>query len=358
MIKTTQRIILLFILSIFLVSWGNGGHYIINNKSPESFPVSMNAFRVWTDSLSMNASAADIRKSSDPDEGIRHYIDLDNYDVFLSKGRIPQTYDSVVNTYGLSFVKANGTLPWATLNTYDSLKLAFIQRRWNKAMLFASDLGHYVADGHMPLHLTANYDGQLTNQKGIHSRYESTMVSTFIADLRNYGSRTVNFVPNVNKYIFDYMYLNYKSLADILAADIYAKNLTESTSSSQYYAALWSKTQVITTTLFQKSSQALAELIYTAWVESGSPAYKSQTGFFSSPSIGNGSSFFPNPTKGAVKMKDDNIYKTEILDLTGKIVGTFFEHHFDVSHLPNGMYLLNIYERKGGNKMEKVLLLK
>jgi hypothetical protein len=29
------------------------------------------------------------------------------------------------------------------------------------------DLGHYIADGHMPLHTSDNHDGQNTNQKGI-----------------------------------------------------------------------------------------------------------------------------------------------------------------------------------------------
>jgi hypothetical protein len=37
----------------------------------------------------------------------------------------------------------------------------------------ATDLGHYVGDAHVPLHTTENYNGQLTNQHGIHAFWES-----------------------------------------------------------------------------------------------------------------------------------------------------------------------------------------
>jgi hypothetical protein len=183
MIKKIYPVISLFILIIFLSSWGAVGHRIINNKCPASFPSAMTGFQMWKDSLTTNAANADNRKNSDPNESPKHFIDIDNYSEFLSKGRIASTYDSIVAIHGLSNVIYNGTLPWATLNMYDTLVVDFKKLKWHKAMLDASDLGHYVADGHMPLHLTANYDGGKTNQSGIHSRYESTMVSAYQSNL-------------------------------------------------------------------------------------------------------------------------------------------------------------------------------
>jgi hypothetical protein len=41
----------------------------------------------------------------------------------------------------------------------------------------AADIGHYVADMHQPLHLTRNYNGQLTGNYGIHARYEGQMIA-------------------------------------------------------------------------------------------------------------------------------------------------------------------------------------
>ena len=37
----------------------------------------------------------------------------------------------------------------------------------------AADLGHYLADAHVPLHTTGNYNGQRTNQTGIHALWET-----------------------------------------------------------------------------------------------------------------------------------------------------------------------------------------
>jgi hypothetical protein len=34
-------------------------------------------------------------------------------------------------------------------------------------------LGHYIGDAHVPLHTTSNYNGQKTNQHGIHGLWES-----------------------------------------------------------------------------------------------------------------------------------------------------------------------------------------
>ena len=36
----------------------------------------------------------------------------------------------------------------------------------------AGDLAHFAADLHMPLHVTKNYNGQLTGNKGIHKMLE------------------------------------------------------------------------------------------------------------------------------------------------------------------------------------------
>ena len=186
MIKNTFRYSVLLSLVLFLVSWGGKGHSIINSKCPESFPSSMSAFRIWADSLSMHASDADSRKSADKTESPKHYLDVENYSEFVSTGRIASTYDSIVSRHGASSVLSNGTLPWATMNMYDTLRVDFLKHKWHKAMLDASDLGHYVADGHMPLHISANFDGQNTGNSGIHSRYETSMVSTYQTELNNY----------------------------------------------------------------------------------------------------------------------------------------------------------------------------
>jgi hypothetical protein len=48
-----------------------------------------------------------------------------------------------------------------------------LQLEW---LIVAGTMGHYVADLSQPLHVTENYDGQMTEQKGIHGHFEDTLV--------------------------------------------------------------------------------------------------------------------------------------------------------------------------------------
>lgn len=234
----------LIIIAFISISWGAVGHNKISHDASLSFIQEMSQFNTWTSLLASHASDADARKDTDPTEGVKHYIDIDNYPIFVSTGRIPQTIDSMNAMYGSSTVTNNGTLPWTTKTTVDSLRNCFARLDWAKALFFAEDLGHYVGDGHMPLHITANYDGAQTGNSGIHSRYESTMIGSYVSQI-NYTGDTVVEVQDVNQYIFDYLYASYKYKDSVLLADTYAKTISSNTSSSLYKDALWQKTKYL-----------------------------------------------------------------------------------------------------------------
>jgi len=234
----------IIILSFVLISWGGTGHYKINYASSLSFNQEMSQFNTWTNTLASHASDADDRKSWDSSEGAKHYIDIDNYSEFISNGTIPQTLSGAIAAHSSYFVYDNGILPWATITAFDSLKSCFQRKDWNKAVLFASDLGHYVADGHMPLHITRNYNGYDTDNDGIHSRYESTMINSYVSQI-TYTGENISFIEDVNQYIFDYIYFNYQYVDSVIAADDYAKNISSDYYSSQYQTALWNYSKIL-----------------------------------------------------------------------------------------------------------------
>ncbi len=261
----------LIMLLLMFASWGSKGHRKISQNMASCLPAQMWFLKpTWTNYITTHASDADYRKDQDPDESARHYIDIDNYPLFLQTGRIPQTFDSIVQQFGNSFVIDQGILPWATLITYDSLKNCFQRRDWNRSAYFAADLGHYVGDGHMPLHITNNYNGGMTGQTGIHSRYETSMIGRYETQIV-YPADTARFIENVGGFIFNYLYHDYKYVDSILIADTYATAIAGNTSSDAYYQALWQKSGDFTILLMRNGSSALADLIYTAWVEAGSP---------------------------------------------------------------------------------------
>ncbi len=314
----------------------------------------MQDFHAWVAFLTDHASDADYRKSTDPTEGPKHYIDIDNYSLFVSTGRIPQTYDSVIALYGNTFVIDNGILPWATERTFDSLRNCMQRLDFAKAKIFAADLGHYVADGHMPLHITRNYNGQYTGNSGIHSRYESTMINAHISEIVYTGTDAVE-ISNVNQYIFDYLYTNFTFCDSILMADDYAKTFSTNTSSTAYKNALWEKSKSFTTPLFEQASHAMADLIFTAWVQAGSPSLLSAAAINDPIAISNAvlEQNTPNPfvtsTRISYTLKENTKVLLQVRDISGMPVTTLIDDtlnsgshtcEWEPADVPAGVYYL------------------
>ena len=364
-------IVVLIAIALMLMSWGNAGHRKISGHAALSFNDEMADFHAWVQALVDHASDADIRKQWDPDEGPRHYIDIDLYDEFQISGTIPQEIDEAIALHGYSFVYDAGVLPWATLDTYDSLVACFLRLDWDKAVLFAADLGHYVADGHMPLHITANYDGQFTGNYGIHSRYESAMINTYITNIL-YEGDAISAIPDINQYIFDYLYFNYTYVDSVLAADDHARSINPNTSSAEYKLALWEKTRGFTAMLFEHASHSLAELIYTAWTEAGKPK------LFTGPFIFTHDyqeprylkQNIPNPFCSSstiiYSVPKNTLVILEVLDIKGNVVDTLKSGREDRGEYrltwypedrPDGIYLL-VLSMEGIREVRKMMLMR
>ncbi len=262
--------LILIALALLSLGWGSVGHRIISGNIVLSWPSALDFLTNWPALLADHASDADIRKNQDPNEAPKHYIDIDNYNEFITTGRITQNFDSIVVQHGYTFVIDQGILPWAILTTYDSLKSCFARKGWNKAMLFAADLGHYVADAHMPLHITVNYNGQLTNQYGIHSRYESQMIGRYSTQIV-YAGNPVDTFNNASDYVFNFIYYNYQYVDSVLLADTYAKSFSSGQYNDTYYQKLWEYSSGFTIYLFGSASHILTTMIHQAWLDAGSP---------------------------------------------------------------------------------------
>lgn len=338
----------LIILALSLSSWGDVGHSMISLRIDLSFNDEMSEFTDWIPYLSEHASDADWRKKDDPEEGPKHYIDIDNYEIFVSEGRIPQTLDSCIAEYGSDFVGDNGYLPWATLAMYDSVVNCLSRLDWDNAKKYAADLGHYVADGHMPMHLTKNYDGQFTGNKGIHYRYEIGMINKY-ADQISYTGSPAKRIENVSEYMFSYIYENYKYMDSILIADNYGKEMNPDVESDIYYYALWERTENMTNVLFERASHALAEMLYSAWTEAGKPS-STPSGIATINTNTFSINVSPNPVRNFASIKYsaplNGKLSAAIYDSTGRIA-TSFDTEFsgtnsfqwDSKQFENGAYV-------------------
>jgi hypothetical protein len=263
----------LFLVALYLEAsgWGSNAHRFINTKVAYHLPNQMQLFIMDSTFFGSHASDADNRRVSGDTsfyaEAPRHFMDIDDYPNYHN---LTRSLDTLIMQFGWERVKQNGINPWATIWNYDSLVAQLRRGDWTKAKLTAADIGHYVGDAHQPLHMTKNYDGQLTGQNGIHSRYESTMLSpTYYLGALSVVPDSVRYIADRINNIFDYILHSNSYVDTILQADLYAKSLSGGSFNSTYYAGLWSRTRAITLEQVQGATKAIGSLWYSAWVDAG-----------------------------------------------------------------------------------------
>ncbi len=269
----SQLIVILLLSTLNIFPWGDKGHKLISKMAVDFFPPEMQAFKQWKDYLEQHAPDPDYRKKEDKTEGPKHFIDIDFYKEY-NTGSMVEDEKKLIEEYGEKEVVHTGILPWATLETFQNLTKAFKDGNKAEALRYAADLGHYVADGHQPMHTVMNYNGQLTDQKGVHARYEITMVDEHLNDLeKSYRPVEANYVKDPLKFIFNYI-TDANSVCGLLFdADNYAFKYAGQRQGDEYYKLLWFRTKYITEIQFNEASLHFADLIYTAWVDAGKPSF-------------------------------------------------------------------------------------
>ncbi len=160
---------------ILLTSWGFYAHKRIARLAVFTLPSEMIGFyKSNINIITENAVNPDKRRYVDSLEAHKHYLDADHFGSSPFDS-IPKKWKDAVNKYSEDTLKAFGTVPWAIEKTYYRLIKAFENRDSSAIIKISADLSHYIADAHVPLHVTENYNGQLTGQLGIHSFWESRL---------------------------------------------------------------------------------------------------------------------------------------------------------------------------------------
>ncbi len=163
-------------------NWGFFGHQQINRLSVFTLPPEMIGFyKKNIDYITEAAVNPDKRRYAVVDEAPRHYIDLDHYGD-SSLFTMPRYWNDAVQQFGEDTLKAYGIVPWHIQRMFLRLRDAFMLKDPQQILKVSAELGHYVADAHVPLHTTENYNGQLTGQEGIHGFWESRLPELFSHD--------------------------------------------------------------------------------------------------------------------------------------------------------------------------------
>ena len=168
-------------------AWGFFGHRLLNRLAVYTLPPEMLPFfKANIDYLTSNATRPDSRRMLVPTEAPRHFLDVDVYgdSALTTHGRgLPRRYaDAVARMGGEDSLLRHGIVPWQIVTMKSQLTAAFKAQDQDRILRLAADMGHYIADACVPLHTTHNYNGQLTNQKGIHGLWESRLPELMAAD--------------------------------------------------------------------------------------------------------------------------------------------------------------------------------
>jgi hypothetical protein len=268
-----------------LSAWGFWAHKRINRIAVFTLPSRMAPFYLkHINYLTEHSIDADKRRSHDKEEGPRHYIDIDHYGQHPFDS-MPQAWEAAVAKYSKDTLIAWGVNPWHIQEITGLLTEAFKAGDKDKILFFSSELGHYIGDAHVPLHTTINHDGQLTNQKGLHSFWESRLPELF-ANSYNYKFDEAAYLEDPLASAWDIIRTSHIAVDSVLSLD---RDLNSSYPQEQKY--IQKKRGERTVSLHSedyagKYHQMLSGMVerrmkaaitsvgsfwYTAWVNAGKP---------------------------------------------------------------------------------------
>jgi hypothetical protein len=172
------------------IGWGFFAHKLINRMAVLSLPDGLIGFyKKHIEFVTDHAVDPDQRRNVVPEEAARHYIDIDHYgkDAFRV---VPRPWFEAVKKYSEDTLQAYGIVPWWIEVMKNRLTSAFKKGDVDRILRYSADIGHYIGDAHVPLHTTENYNGQLTNQKGIHGFWESRLPELMSKDYDYWTGKT------------------------------------------------------------------------------------------------------------------------------------------------------------------------
>ncbi len=331
--------------------WGFFAHRLINRMAVFILPEEMLGFyKRHIDYVTIHAVDPDKRRYASKFEAIRHYIDLDHWDVYPFEA-IPRYFHEAILRYG-SFLKIGpqndtviitgtewalsfgvedraafdffyqtiwpkyyddeitlpcehlavpdscdylvfvdhfreyGILPYHLNAIYNRLVEAFRNQNADAILRLSAEIGHYISDGHVPLHTTENYNGQLTDQVGIHAFWESRLPELFAESHYDFFVGKAEFIENLNDYIWSFVIGSHALLEEVLAKErtihstfpqdaqyCFDERLERTVwiECEDYSRAYHSSLNGMVENRMRASVHATGSFWYTAWVMAGQP---------------------------------------------------------------------------------------
>lgn len=269
-------------------NWGFYGHKRINRVAIFTLPPEMFGFyKEHIEYITEHAVDPDKRRYAMKGEAECHYIDIDYY---AANGNnpfeiVPKHWKAAVEKFTEDTLRAYGIVPWHILAMKYKLQRAFEARNVDLILKYSTEIGHYIADAHVPLHTTMNYNGQMTGQRGIHGLWESRLVEINMNDY-NYFVGKSKYIEDPLENAWDYVKQSHVSLDTVLR---FEKDLTKEFPTDKKFAFEQRGNLTIQTYSYDFSQEyhkrmngmverrmrnaviSVGSMWYTAWVDAGQP---------------------------------------------------------------------------------------
>ncbi len=341
--------------------WGFFGHKRINRLAVFCLPEQMlPLFKTNIEYLTEHAVDPDKRRYASKFEGVRHYIDLDQWGTWpyedlprqlnqaiAAKGHVyiigaaandtlvVDMYDAQAvhvffETHDLDYtawqrmidtvvaahfqsqdifelplqvngkrvffensLMEHGILPYNLWIYYKRLVKAFRNQQWDYVLRLSAEIGHYVGDAHVPLHTCSNYNGQLTNQIGIHAFWESRIPELLADEYYDYIVGRAEYIDDPQMFFWEIVLESNAAVDSVLTIE---KELAASFPKDQQYCyvnrnnqdvlqpcpaytkAFSARMDGMVERRFRQSIHHLASIWYSAWIDAGKPELNAGNG--------------------------------------------------------------------------------
>lgn len=202
---------------------------------------------------------------------------------------LPAGAPDILSVVLIDHFTEHGIVPYIIEQQYNKLVKAFRAGNRDDIINTAADLGHYIGDAHVPLHACSNYNGQKTDQYGIHAFWESRLPELFADVQYDYLVGKAQYIGDVRGFAWETIEAS-GALADsvlLIEADLrsfypkdqqmcFDQRLGQSVwiQCREYAAAYQLRMNGMVEARMRQAILGVGSLWYSAWIEAGSPDLK------------------------------------------------------------------------------------
>ena len=272
-----QTAILLAVAALILLlprettAWGRNANKLIVNQAIDTLPTDVRTFFDANRSLLLQHVTDPLDEvAKSPAEKRNDHLYLDKYGRFPFD-TLPRDYKTALEKFGKSKLQANGVLPWQIGVYSQKLTEDMKSGRWEEARVDAAILANYVADAHDPFNTTENFDGRLTEQKGVNDRFGTALVERY-SSFFPMRPNDAAYINDPTDHAFEVCLTSHSWLEPILLADRNAFSAGKSYSyNDEYYDRFYNQAAAILIRQLSEASTDVGSFWLTAWINAGRP---------------------------------------------------------------------------------------